>query len=110
MREIDAPLRIETDPNILGLPVSKDKVLITDDLDRMFLTMGIDVLYPHITFNRAKELIMCVNNHDALVAAVEGMLYEWDKFTRYGSPMAKAANERIHNARTLLKDIENATH
>lgn len=39
-----------------------------------------------------------------LRAALEGMLHEWDKFTRYGSPMAKAANERVSFARAALKD------
>jgi len=33
---------------------------------------------------------------------VEGLLTEWDNLTRYGSPMAKAANERVAAARTLL--------
>jgi hypothetical protein len=33
---------------------------------------------------------------------VEGLLMEWDKLTRYGSPMAKAANERVAAARKLL--------
>jgi hypothetical protein len=42
-------------------------------------------------------------NH-ALREALEGMLDEWDRFTRYGSPMAKAANERIAFARAALKD------
>jgi len=27
---------------------------------------------------------------------------EWDKLTRYGSPMAKAANERVTAARAAL--------
>ena len=39
-----------------------------------------------------------------LEAATQGMLDEWDKFTRYGSPMAKAANERVAFARAALKD------
>lgn len=39
-----------------------------------------------------------------LEAAIQGMLDEWDKFTRYGSPMAKAANERVAFARAALKD------
>lgn len=34
--------------------------------------------------------------------ALEGMLMEWDKFTRYGSPMAKAENERVNFARAAL--------
>jgi hypothetical protein len=39
-----------------------------------------------------------------LEAGLEGLLYEWDKLTRYGSPMAKAANERVAIARALVKD------
>ena len=38
--------------------------------------------------------------------AIEGLLAEWDKLTRYGSPMAKAANERIAFARTALALLE----
>ena len=37
-----------------------------------------------------------------LRAALEGLLMEWDKLTRYGSPMAKAANERVTAARAAL--------
>lgn len=37
-----------------------------------------------------------------LIDALQGSLAEWDKFTRYGSPMAKAANERIAHARDVL--------
>jgi hypothetical protein len=36
--------------------------------------------------------------------ALEGLLMEWDKLTRYGSPMAKGANERVTAARKLLDD------
>jgi hypothetical protein len=39
----------------------------------------------------------------ALREALEGMLHEWDKFTRYGSPMAKAANENVARARAALE-------
>jgi len=41
---------------------------------------------------------------ERLTAAVEGLLMEWDKLTKYGSPMAKAANERVNAARAALKD------
>ena len=40
---------------------------------------------------------------ERLRAALEGMLMEWDKLTRYGSPMAKAANERVAAARRALE-------
>jgi hypothetical protein len=34
--------------------------------------------------------------------ALEGMIAEWDKMTRYGSPLAKAANENLTRARAIL--------
>ena len=37
-----------------------------------------------------------------LRTALVGMLAEWDKFTRYGSPIAKASNERVSAARAAL--------
>jgi len=39
----------------------------------------------------------------ALLEALEGMLHEWDKFTRYRSPMAKAASENVARARAALE-------
>lgn len=45
---------------------------------------------------------------EAIKAALEGMLMEWDKLTRYGSPMAKAANERIPAARSALAIVQRA--
>jgi len=41
---------------------------------------------------------------ERLRAALEGMLMEWDKLTRYGSPMAKAANERVAAAHRALEN------
>lgn len=37
-----------------------------------------------------------------LYEALEGMLAEWDKLTRYGSPIAKASNEAVNFARAAL--------
>jgi hypothetical protein len=37
-----------------------------------------------------------------LETALQGMLDEWEKLSRYGSPMAKAANERVNAARRAL--------
>lgn len=34
--------------------------------------------------------------------AIIGLLMEWDKLTKYGSPIAKAANERVSAARKLV--------
>jgi chromosome segregation ATPase len=42
-----------------------------------------------------------VKNND-LEAALRGMLDEWERLSRYGSPMAKAANERVNAARRAL--------
>jgi hypothetical protein len=35
--------------------------------------------------------------------AIEGLLHEWELLTKYGSPIAKAANERIAFAKEVLK-------
>jgi hypothetical protein len=37
-----------------------------------------------------------------LVAALEGMVEEYDRQTRYGSPMARASNPRVEAARHAL--------
>lgn len=34
------------------------------------------------------------------------LLREWDKFTRYGSPLAKAANEGVNRARAAIEGTE----
>lgn len=41
-----------------------------------------------------------------LLNATKGMLREWDQLTRYGSPMAKAANERVAFARAAVAKAE----
>ncbi len=41
-----------------------------------------------------------------LANALEGMLSEWDKLTRYGSPMAKAANEQVAFACAALAPFQ----
>ena len=41
-----------------------------------------------------------------LLEACKGLLYEWEKFTRYGSPLAKAANERVAFARAAIARVE----
>jgi hypothetical protein len=38
-----------------------------------------------------------------LRAALKDLLAEWDKFSRYGSPIAKAANEAVTKARAALE-------
>lgn len=45
----------------------------------------------------------------ALIAALEGMLQEWDQLTRYGSPLAKAGNERVAAARRALTAAQGAS-
>jgi hypothetical protein len=37
-----------------------------------------------------------------LVEALEGMVLEWEKLARYGSPIAKAGNERANAARAAI--------
>lgn len=56
---------------------------------------------PALTIQRA-----FVEREAELVGALEGMLAEWDKFTRYGSPMAKASNENVNRATAALKSRE----
>jgi hypothetical protein len=36
--------------------------------------------------------------------ALEGMVQDWETLSRYGSPMAKAANTRVAEARKVLED------
>lgn len=100
MREIETPLRIETDPNILGLPVSKNKVLITDGLDRSFLTIGIDILNPKTAFDRAKDLVMCANNYDELVRVL-GALSSLPLYDERGLAL-------VHQSDELVKALEDA--
>ena len=44
-----------------------------------------------------------------LLVCLQGMLAEWDKFTRYGSPIAKAANERVNAAMAAVAKAEART-
>jgi hypothetical protein len=39
----------------------------------------------------------------ALEKALRDLLAEWDKFSRYGSSIAKAANEAVSKARALME-------
>lgn len=39
-----------------------------------------------------------------LYEACEALLSEWDRLTQYGSPMAKAANERVAFARRVMAE------
>lgn len=49
------------------------------------------------------ELIEEGVTKEQLKEGIRGLLMEWDKFSRYGSPIAKAANEKIEAARKLIK-------
>jgi hypothetical protein len=55
----------------------------------------------------ARECIALRAEKDAeieqLKSITKGLLLEWDKLTKYGSPIAKAANERITAARAKLE-------
>jgi len=54
----------------------------------------------------AAERERCAAKVKELRAALEGMLLEWDKLARYGSPIAKAANERVNAARAAIRKGE----
>lgn len=41
-----------------------------------------------------------------LYGALSGLLQEWEKLTRYGSPLAKQANPRVAAAKEALKGPE----
>ena len=43
-----------------------------------------------------------VERNMALEAALEGMVNEFEKMTKYGSPLALAANENLQRAKRLL--------
>jgi chromosome segregation ATPase len=49
-----------------------------------------------------KTLLAAKAKIEELQAALRGMLDEWERLSRYGSPMAKAANERVNAARRAL--------
>jgi hypothetical protein len=38
-----------------------------------------------------------------LLKALAGMLVEWEKFTRYGSPIARDANENVRLAKAAIE-------
>lgn len=53
-------------------------------------------------FERTCDDIAVVRREkEEMLETLRGMLHEWDKFTRYGSPIAKAANENVRRARAL---------
>jgi len=43
-------------------------------------------------------------DNEHLKSLLAGLLSEWDTLTRYGSPMAKAANPRVRAARAALEE------
>jgi hypothetical protein len=51
------------------------------------------------------ELRRVTEQRDKAREALKGMLHEWDKFTRYGSPIAKASNENVNRARDVLRAV-----
>jgi len=62
----------------------------------MALTVDINSLRATIIAQQARI--------EALTGALEGMLAEWDKLTRYGSPLVKAANENVNRARSAISE------
>jgi hypothetical protein len=54
------------------------------------------------------EKIALRSRQAELLGALKGMLAEWEKFTRYGSPLAKASNENVARAQAAIKRAEEA--
>lgn len=44
-----------------------------------------------------------------MLAALRGMVAEFDKFSRYGSPIARDANEAMRHARAAIAKAEKAS-
>ncbi len=59
-----------------------------------------------IAVSVAAERERCSAEIRELRTALEGMLLEWDNLARYGSPIAKAANERVNAARAAIRKGE----
>jgi len=52
---------------------------------------------------RVAEMCEMRTEIERLRAALQGIIAEWDKLSRYGSPIAKAANEQVRAARAALE-------
>lgn len=82
----------------------KDRIFAARDHGEIYVSIrshvAIDLLA--LLFSRASELATLRRRVAELERATTGLLSEWDKLARYGSPMAKAANERVLFARALL--------
>ena len=60
---------------------------------------------PLVRQSEAQVAIAAVQAENArLRGALTGLLQEWEKLTRYGSPLAKQANPNVAAAKVALKD------
>ena len=57
-----------------------------------------------MTEEAAVEIERLHADNKRLRTALQGMIAEWDKLSRYGSPIAKAANEQVRAARAALEE------
>jgi hypothetical protein len=68
------------------------------------IPMQLKALFQDSKVGRDIEIERLLKLNKRLRNALEGMVQDWDKLSRYGSPMAKAANERVTEARKVLED------
>ena len=64
-------------------------------------------LIEHLLKARSENITLTAALEEAR-GALEAMINEWEKMTRYGSPLAKQANENLARARTALATINAA--
>jgi hypothetical protein len=96
---------LKTPLKICGSPWSdENRTYISEHNGGIFVSLSGLYHYAH-----AEEIVVAVNSHakhkatiKELSEALEGMLNEYDQASRYGSPMARAANERVTFARAAL--------
>jgi hypothetical protein len=69
---------------------------MSDDLKVVLVPR--ELYYHEVAYVRGLEV-----DNKRLREAVKGLLIEWDRLTKYGSPLAKAANDRVVAARAALE-------
>lgn len=101
------------------LPLSEDaasiirddiasQILTTDALTHTILAIGTPVTGGEMDYEATVahyEGKLAERDADIarLQGALSGLLQEWEKLTRYGSPLAKQANPRVATAKEVLK-------
>lgn len=76
--------------------------LVGDSLDRKAEPYMDQITYGSVDPAVAEANCRLIAAAPTMLEARRGMLREWDKLTRYGSPIAKAANERVAFARAAI--------